>query len=130
VSRLAAAAIAVDPSQSLSFNPITLAQYGVLGLVVIALLLGWLWARPAVDRLIKDKERAEHQRDEMLKVYEDRVLPVLTQLTQLTQAQTPLMHDLLDALERVLDAQLPSAANGPHQPVAPPAARRTRRQGG
>lgn len=52
-------------------------QYGVLGLVVVGFLVGFIWAKPAVDRLIKDKEAAEHQRDQLIETYEKQVIPLL-----------------------------------------------------
>lgn len=40
---------------------VNLIQYGALGLVVVGFIIGWIWPRPAVDRLIKahDVEAAE-----------------------------------------------------------------------
>lgn len=57
-------------------------QYGVLGLIVIGFLLGLIWAKPAVDRLIKDKEAAEAQRDALIKTYEEQVIPLLREVDQ------------------------------------------------
>lgn len=44
-------------------------QYGVLGAVLLALVLGWLWAKPAVDRIIKENEKL---RDRLDKCEEER----------------------------------------------------------
>lgn len=57
-------------------------QYGVLGLVVVGFLAGFIWAKPAVDRLIKDKESAEHQRDQLIETYEKQVIPLLQEVDE------------------------------------------------
>lgn len=57
-------------------------QYGVLGLVVVGFLIGFIWARPAVNQLIKDKEAAEKQRDELIKTYENKVIPLLQEVDE------------------------------------------------
>lgn len=54
-------------------------QYGALGGVVVAFLLGWIWPKPAVDRLISDLERKEAQLDALVETYEARVIPVLVE---------------------------------------------------
>lgn len=77
---------------------LTFAQYGVIGLVLVALLLGWLWAKPAVQQLIKDKERAEAQRDELLKQYEEKVLPVVTENTRAARQLSPLLEEVIRRL--------------------------------
>ncbi len=48
-----AQAAATDPAASAL---ISLLQYGVLGAVVVGLITGWLWPRPAVRRLIEEKD--------------------------------------------------------------------------
>lgn len=76
-------------------------QYGVPGLVIAALLLGLLWAKPAVDRLIVDKERAEKQRDELLRVYEEKMLPALADSIVVTRDLRPIMQDVATTLAQV-----------------------------
>lgn len=76
-------------------------QYGVPGLVIAALLLGLLWAKPAVDRLITDKERAEHQRDELLRIYEEKMLPALADSIVVTRDLKPIMQDVANTLAQV-----------------------------
>lgn len=53
-------------------------QYGVLGLVVVGFILGWIWPKPAVERLERDKVRAETQADELARVYQAEIIPTLT----------------------------------------------------
>ena len=36
-------------------------QFGALGLVLYAILRGWLWAKPAVDRMLQENDRLRHQ---------------------------------------------------------------------
>lgn len=55
-------------------------QYGALGLVIVALLLGWLWAKPAVDRIIRENEslrarldRCQEERQAELRRLSDEV---------------------------------------------------------
>lgn len=97
----------------------TWVNFGVLGLVVLSLITGWLWTKPSVDRLqdernriLKDKELADAQRDAMANVLQDKLLPVvgdfiattrallpvLQQLQQL-QAMIPILQDLIRASE-------------------------------
>lgn len=82
-------------------NPVDFVQYGVLGLIIIALISGWLWAKPAVERVLTDKERAEQQRDDLLQVYEEKVMPALMESTTAIAALRPVMEDVVDVLERV-----------------------------
>lgn len=48
-------------------DPTEWIQFGALGLVVLALLTGWLWAKPAVDRILEEnrvlREQLHEQRD-------------------------------------------------------------------
>lgn len=76
-------------------------QYGIPGIVIACLLLGLLWAKPAVDRLIKDKERAEAQRDELLRVYEEKMLPALADSIVVTRDLKPIMQDVANTLAQV-----------------------------
>lgn len=75
-----------------------LIQYGVLGLVLVALLGGWLWTRPSVQQLIKDKERAEAQRDELLRQHEERIVPVLAEFTAAASTLARLLEEVLRRL--------------------------------
>lgn len=58
-------------------DPTELIQFGVLGVILALILFGWLWAKPSVDRLIADKERAETQRDALVDIYQGEVIPAL-----------------------------------------------------
>jgi hypothetical protein len=41
-------------------------QYGSLGLVIIALLTGLLWAKPAVDRVLAQNDRLRDERSQQM----------------------------------------------------------------
>ncbi len=51
-------------------DPYSFIQWGVLGIVLIMLLTGWLWAKPSVDEI-----RARHVEDR--KLWEEQVIPLL-----------------------------------------------------
>lgn len=76
-------------------------QYGVAGLVIAALLLGLLWAKPAVDDLKDRVKRAESQRDDMLKVYEDKIIPKLVTTDEVLTSMKPVLLDVVRAMEQV-----------------------------
>lgn len=61
-------------------DPINFVQYGVLGLVVLSFIMGWIVPKPAHEALRKDLERKEAQLDALIKTYEDKVIPVLTEV--------------------------------------------------
>lgn len=78
-----------------------LLQYGIPGVVIAAMLIGWLWAKPAVDRLIRDKEKAESQRDDLLRIYEEKMLPALTDSIIVTRDLKPVIQDVTTVLAQV-----------------------------
>lgn len=81
-----------------------LLNFGVLGLFVIAIMTGLLWAKPQVERLIKDKETAEAQRDELLKAMQEQVIPALAEVQSTVVPALTLisseMKSLRDTIER------------------------------
>lgn len=92
-------------------GPFSFEVYGVLGVVVAALLTGVLWAKPSVDRLIRDKDqaverllkdkgKAEEQRDAMSAVLTDKVLPALIESNQLMTGLKPVLEDAVRELRR------------------------------
>lgn len=58
---------------------LTLINYGVLGLVVIASAFGWIEWKPTISRLLSEIDRQHKQIDSLVKVYEDKVIPLLTE---------------------------------------------------
>ena len=97
----------ISQTAPVSGDPITgLIQYGVLGLVIIALLLGWLWPRPPVEQLRRDKDaaearavRAEQQRDELARELQS-ALPVMNETTRACQRMLPLLQELVERGDR------------------------------
>ncbi len=109
--------------EATSDSPLEFVQYGALGLVIVALLLGWLWARPAVERVIaglearvvqitEDKERAEAQRDALIVTMQDKVLPVLAQTSQVNEAMKPVLTEVVKALEEFRTTMPPRSSRG------------------
>ena len=88
-------------------------NYGVLGIVVVCLITGLLWAKPAVerllaerdqqierllaerDRLILEKQKAEEQRDTAIAIAQDKVIPLLGEFTNVTQTLIPLLQEAI-----------------------------------
>ncbi len=88
-----------------SADPLSLfLQFGLPGLVIASLIMGLLWARPAVETIIKRAERAEAQRDELVKVYEERILPALTENVAVNREMKPILLDVIRTLEQVKQA--------------------------
>ena len=80
-------------------SPLDFIQYGVLGLVIAALLLGWLWAKPAVDQIITDKLKAEAQRDALLATYESKLMPALAESTAAISSLRPVLQEVVSRLD-------------------------------
>jgi hypothetical protein len=91
--------IAADGS---SFTDVsTWVNWGVLGLVVLAIFTGWLWAKPSVDKLIeerdraiKEREKSDAQRDAMAQVLQEKLLPVVGDFITTTRALMPVLQQL------------------------------------
>lgn len=82
-------------------DPTALIQFGILGIIVALILFGWLWAKPSVDRIIRDKERAEEQRDQMIDIYQKQVIPVLNDVQdKLIPMLTTVQYELRDLNRR------------------------------
>lgn len=78
-----------------------LLRYGILGVILVLVLLGWIWPRPSVDRLIQDKERAESQRDALLKVYQEEIMPTLLRSVSAMEAQARQSEKLSNLMVQV-----------------------------
>lgn len=101
-----------DLAQASGGTPLDFVQYGVLGLIIVALLLGWLWAKPSVDQLRADKERAEAQRDALMLTMQEKVLPALAQSSQVNEAMRPVLVEVVKALEEHRAVPLPRSPRG------------------
>lgn len=104
-------AAANDPGVSAELTPFL--NLGVLGLLTLAIFMGWVWARPAVekvvaekdasigrleaerDRLIAEKTKAEEQRDAAISIAQDKIVPLLTTFVGTTQTLIPLLQEIV-----------------------------------
>jgi hypothetical protein len=67
----------VDPG-ALSF-----AQFGILGLIIVAALAGWIWFKPAVDNLLDRLERLEKKLDDREDFIRTVVMPAVSESNDL-----------------------------------------------
>lgn len=118
------------------FDPTAYVNFGVLGLVVVSLITGWLWTRPSVDRLneekqraIADKDKAEAQRDAMAQVLQDRLLPVVGDFITTTKALMPILQEIqqLQQMIPLLHEMARTGDNREPSPAPPKRAPRSRR---
>lgn len=65
--------VAVDPG-ALSF-----AQFGILGLVIVAALAGWIWFKPAVDNLLTRLDSLEKKLDDREDFIRTVIMPAVTE---------------------------------------------------
>src|SRR2546430_2702583 len=112
-----------------TFDPTQLANFGTLGIVLVAALFGWIWVKPAVDklleerdRLIGERDRALEQREVMATVLQDKLLPIvqdfratvttlipILQQVQQLQQMIPILNELLRRLGEYPPTQAPPA---------------------
>ena len=99
--------------QGLSAEITPYLNYGVLGLLVLAIFFGWVWPRPSVDRvvaekdasiqrltaerdrLIEERKRAEEQRDAALAIAQDKIVPLLTSFVSTSGTLIPLLQEIV-----------------------------------
>jgi hypothetical protein len=86
----------------------TWVNFGVLGLVFLGVMTGWIWAKPSVDRLIeerdraiREREKADAQRDAMAQVLQERLLPVVGDFINTTRALMPVLQQI-QALQQMI----------------------------
>jgi len=103
-------------------------NFGVLGLVVLCLITGWLWTKPSVDRLekerdraIAEREKAEAQRDAMAQVLQERLLPVVGDFINTTRSLLPILQQLqqLQQMIPILQQFLQAGRNDAPSPAQP-----------
>lgn len=61
---------------------VELAQYGVLGLVVLGFIFGWIVPKPTHDAVRRDLEKREAQLDALVATYEKEIIPVLSAVNE------------------------------------------------
>lgn len=115
-------------------NVATWVNFGVLGLVVLSLITGWLWTKPSVDKLqeerdraIREREKSDAQRDAMASVLQEKLLPVVGDFISTTRALLPVLQQLqhLQAMIPILQDLI--RASEATSEATPPKARRKRR---
>lgn len=92
-----------DNNTGSSFSdPLTWINFGVLGLLVVGAVLGYIYFKPSVDRLIEERDRllAERdkladQRDAMANVLQEKLLPIVGDFITTTRALLPLLEALI-----------------------------------
>lgn len=83
-------------------DPTGLLQTSVIGVMLLLMVLGWVWPKPSVDQLKADKEKAEAQRDALLLVMQEKVIPALHDASaSQTRSAEVITEKLLPILERV-----------------------------
>lgn len=81
---------------------LSFAQFGVLGLIVVALLAGWLWPKPGVDRLQRDLDRSLEQGERDAAFLRDVAMPAITQNLDLQRDVQQLLRDVQELLKEML----------------------------
>lgn len=77
-----------------------LLNFGVLGVIVVLALSGFIWFKPSVDREIKKNDKVEAQRDKLLDVHENTTLPVLKDVNDKLIPLATQIRDELHELRR------------------------------
>lgn len=67
-----------------------------LGLIVLMAVFGWIWFKPAVDRLLGDHARVIDQRDKLIDVYAAEVIPALKEATTAAAKMIDLVEDVAE----------------------------------
>jgi len=57
-------------------------NYGVLGVVVLGFLFGWIVPKPTHDREVARGDKAEIERDKLILVMQEKVIPALMDSTR------------------------------------------------
>jgi len=88
-------------------DPLTWINLGLAGVVIVLLLTGWLWAKPAVtallaerDRLLEERNECRAQRDAMAELFQDKALPVLGEFLAVTKVLLPALQEVAKHQER------------------------------
>lgn len=111
----------------------TWVNFGVLGLVFLGVMTGWIWAKPSVDKLIeerdralKEREKADAQRDAMAQVLQEKLLPVVGDFINTTRALMPVLQQI-QTLQQMIPIlqELIRASEVPSDPKDPRRRKRT-----
>lgn len=80
-----------------------LVNYGALGLILLAFLGGVVFAKPTVDRIIVERDKAEAHRDQVLSDVFEKVAPVLERTLEAVKSRESYEADISQALSEVRD---------------------------
>lgn len=75
-----------------------LVNYGALGLIMLAFLGGLIYAKPTVDRLIAERDRAETHRDEVIADVLGKVAPALERSIEAVKERSTFDTDVREVL--------------------------------
>lgn len=75
-------------AQEATPSPIELVQYGAIGIVLIGFVLGWIWAKPAVERLLKDNDRLVEDFHKKVDTLIDEVRQLRTEVKEIEQTRS------------------------------------------
>jgi len=88
-------------------------NYGTLGLVLIGIFMGLIWVKPAVDRvlaekdagidrliaerdrLIEERDQAEEQAAAAIAIAQEKLVPLLVTFTSVAQTLIPLLQEIV-----------------------------------
>lgn len=76
-----------------------LLKYGIGGIFIVLVAFGFFWAKPAVDQLKEDKTRAETQRDRLLEVYEEKIMPTMANAVDTLKDIAPVLNEVKPLLQ-------------------------------
>jgi hypothetical protein len=90
-------------------TPLDFTSYGISGAVIAATIFGWLWPKPAVDRLIASEKAANDRADALASTIRDDVVPILRDVAKATGTGGPLerIAGKVESIERRLDVLEP-----------------------
>lgn len=69
--------------------------------IIVCLIFGFFWTKPAVDRILRDKEKAEAQRDALISVYEKEIIPTMAKAAASIETVTPVLSEAVDTIARI-----------------------------
>jgi hypothetical protein len=62
-----------------------LIQFGVLGIVVLGFIFGYIWAKPAVQRLERDLDRALADLRKLEEINREIIIPAITRSSEIIE---------------------------------------------
>lgn len=75
-------------------------QYGVLGVVVLGFIMGWIWPKPAVKTVLSDRDEARDELRQIQVYFRDVVVPAVVASNEAIKATNELVRDLARDVDR------------------------------